>query len=499
MPAAPTFESVAAVDLGSNSFHMVVAQLSHGQLQVIDRLRDRVALAEGLGEDRKLSGEAVERALACLARFGQRLRGMPSGAVRAVGTNTLRRARNARAFLAAAEEALGFPIEVIPGLEEARLIYLGVTHSRADESRRRLVVDIGGGSTEIILGEGADTIGADSLHMGCVSWSRRFFGLGALTRDAMRQARIAAGQELQGIVRRYRALGWQAAVGSSGTIVATEEILRLNDWSEGGVTPKGVRKLRKALIAADRVDKLQLAGLQSDRAPVIAGGVAILSAVVEALEIERVDTSPGALREGLLVDLLGRIRHEDTRDRTIRRVARAWDVDLEQAARVERTALELLEQVAPAWELGAPEPSRLLGWAARLHELGLTIAHSGYHKHGAYVAANADLPGFSREDQEMLSLLILSHRRKFPREPNGLLPEARATQVRRLAALLRVAVLLNRGRGRPPVPDVEACVEGDGLRLTFPEGWLEHHPLTQADLEQERSWLKSAGIPLAFA
>ena len=175
MPEGPSYESVAAVDLGSNSFHMVVAQLSHGQLQVIDRLRDRVALAEGLDEERNLSGQAVERAIACLERFGQRLRGMPTGAVRAVGTNTLRRARNARAFLARAEQALGFPIEVIPGLEEARLIYLGVAHSRADDSQRRLVVDIGGGSTEIILGEGADTIGADSLHMGCVSWSLRFF------------------------------------------------------------------------------------------------------------------------------------------------------------------------------------------------------------------------------------------------------------------------------------------------------------------------------------
>jgi exopolyphosphatase/guanosine-5'-triphosphate,3'-diphosphate pyrophosphatase len=499
MPEGPSYESVAAVDLGSNSFHMVVAQLSHGQLQVIDRLRERVALAEGLDEERRLSGDAVERALACLARFGQRLRGMPGGAVRAVGTNTLRRARNARAFLERAQQALGFPIEVIPGLEEARLIYLGVTHSRADDSQRRLVVDIGGGSTEIILGEGFDTIAADSLQMGCVSWSRRFFGSGALTRDAMRAARIAAGQELQGIVRRYRSPGWQSCLGSSGTIVASEAILRAGGWSEGGVSPKGLRKLRKALLAAGRSDKLALDGLQSDRAPVLAGGVAILSALVGALEIERMDTSPGALREGLLVDLLGRIRHEDVRDRTVRRVARAWNVDFEQAARVERTALDLRERVAGPWDLASPVHGRMLGWAARVHELGLTIAYSGYHKHGAYIAANADLPGFSREDQEMLSLLILTHRRKISREPFGFLPEPRATQARRLATLLRLAVLLNRGRGMPAAPQVSARAQDDLLALEFPAGWLERHPLTQADLEQERTWLRAAPIALELA
>jgi len=497
MAAEPSFDHVAAVDLGSNSFHLVVAQVDHGGIKVIDRLRERVALAEGLGDDRKLSSEAIERALACLARFGQRLKGLPPGAVRAVGTNTLRRAANARSVLSKLEEALGFPIEVIPGREEARLIYLGVIHSLSDDSERRLVVDIGGGSTELILGEGFDSIETDSLQMGCVGWSRRFFASGELTREAMRKARIAAGQELQTLARRYRSLGWQTCLGSSGTIVAVEEILRANGWSEGGIAQKGLRKLRKALYAAAHVDKLELLGLQADRAPVLAGGIAILSAVVDALEVDRMAASPGALREGLLFDLLGRIRHEDVRDRTIRRFAATWHVDLEQAVRVERTALALLAQVESAWELQGAEHTRRLGWAARLHEIGLAIAYSGYHKHGAYIAANADMPGFSREDQQLLSLLVLTQRRKLSAESFAFLPGRLGEQALRLAALLRLAVLLNRSRGSRPLPVPRASAETKRLELTFPEGWLAEHPLSQADLEQETSALAEAGIELA--
>lgn len=496
MAGQPGFDHVAAVDLGSNSFHLVVAQLAHGGIKVLDRLRERVALAEGLGDDRKLSNEAIERALACLARFGQRLKGLPAGAVRAVGTNTLRRATNARAVLARLEEALGFPIEVIPGREEARLIYLGVIHSLADDSERRLVVDIGGGSTELILGEGFDSIETDSLQMGCVGWSRRFFA-GELTREAMRKARIAAGQELQTIARRYRSLGWQTCLGSSGTIVAAEEILRANGWSEGGITAKGLRKLRKALYAAGQVPALELPGLTPDRAPVLAGGIAILSAVVDALEVDRMAASPGALREGLLFDLLGRMRHEDVRDRTIRRFAATWHVDLEQAARVERTALALLEQVAHAWELDGPEHARRLGWAARLHEIGLAIAYSGYHKHGAYIAANADMPGFSREDQQLLSLLVLTHRRKLASESFAFLSGRLGAQALRLAALLRLAVLLNRGRGSRIHATPRARAETAKLDLEFPAGFLAEHPLSQADLDQESAALAEAGIELA--
>ncbi len=499
MPADAPFDKVAAVDLGSNSFHMVVAHLAHGQLQVVDRLRERVALAEGLDADRRLQPKVQERALDCLTRFGERLRGMPPAAVRAVGTNTLRRARNSRAFLARAQEALGFPIEVIAGREEARLIYLGVSQARADDSERRLVVDIGGGSTELILGEGSDTLVSDSLQMGCVGWSLRFFAEGELTREAMQRARIAAGLELQGLSRRYRALGWQSCTGSSGTIVASEEILRLNGWSEGDITPKGLRKLRKALYQAARVEELAFPGLQDDRAPVLAGGVAILSAVIDSLGIASLSASPGALREGLLHDLLGRIRHEDVRDPTIRRFAQAYHVDLEQAARVERTALSLYEQVAPAWELAEPGLARLLGWAARLHEIGLSIAYSGYHKHGAYIAANADMPGFSREDQLVLSLLILSHRRKLLHAPFEELPEREATRALRLAFLLRLAVLLNRARSNRNLPAPRAVAAAGALELSFAERVLAEHPLTRADLEQEVESWREVGYELRLA
>ncbi len=499
MSAAPPFDEVAAVDLGSNSFHMVVAQLVHGQLQVVDRLRERVALAEGLDGERRLQPKVQERALECLTRFGERLRGMPPGSVRAVGTDTLRRARQARAFLARAEQALGFPIEVIAGREEARLIYLGVSQAHADDSERRLVLDIGGGSTELILGEGSDTLISDSLQMGCVGWSLRFFPQGELTRDAMQRARIAAGLELQGLSRRYRALGWQSCTGSSGTIVASEEILRLNGWGEGDIRPKGLRKLRKALYQAGKIEELALPGLQADRSPVLAGGVAILSAVIDSLGIERLAASPGALREGVLHDLLGRIRHEDVRDPTIRRFAQAYHVDLEQAARVERTALSLLEQVAPAWELTEPGAARMLGWAARLHEIGLSIAYSGYHKHGAYIAANADMPGFSRQDQLVLSLLILSHRRKLVRAAFEELPERVAALALHLALLLRLAVLLNRARSNRGFPVPEASASRDALKLRFAERALSEHPLTRADLEQEVESWREVGYELGLA
>jgi exopolyphosphatase / guanosine-5'-triphosphate,3'-diphosphate pyrophosphatase len=490
----------AAVDLGSNSFHMVIARVEEHDLRIMDRIKEPVQLAGGFDGKKNLTEEAQGRALACLERFGQRLREMPPQYVRAVGTNTLRKAKNARDLLARARKALGHPIEVISGREEARLIYLGVSHTISDAPGRRLVVDIGGGSTECILGEGFDAIQADSLHMGCVGYSLRFFEGGKLRREAFREAQIAARLELQTIERRYRAFGWESCIGSSGTIEAIADILRAAGWSEPGViTKQGLRKLRKTMVAAGAVSKLELPTLSPNRAGVLPGGLAILLGAFESFGIESMKPCSGALREGVIYDLLGRIRHEDVRDRTIRRFVERYGVDLEQAARVERTAVYLLKQAAKPWQLDDPELRHLLEWAARLHEIGLAIAYTSYHKHGAYLIERSDMPGFSNDDQQALAALVRTHRRKTTRAlfPEGIRYGVDAMQ--RLAALLRLAVLLNRSRSVRPLPTLALTASKDGLKLEFPAGWLDEHPLSRADLEEERPYMRPLGIDLAFA
>jgi exopolyphosphatase / guanosine-5'-triphosphate,3'-diphosphate pyrophosphatase len=488
----------AAIDLGSNSFHMVVARLVQDQLHIVDRLRERVSLAAGLNDKKQLSEAAQERALLCIRRFGERVHGMPAENVRAVGTSALRIARNARSFQSKAEKALGHPIEIVSGLEEARLIYLGVAHDLSDDASRRLVIDIGGGSTECILGERFEPLKTDSLHMGCVNWSLRFFEKGEITREVLGKARIAARLEVQSLERAYRALGWEECVGSSGTILAIEEILRVNGWSERGITSRGLRKLRKALIAVGKVSDLtQIPGLQEERAGVITGGVAILSALFDGLEIERMDVSQGAMREGLIYDLLGRIRHEDVRDRTIRRFSERYHVDLGQASGVQRAALALLDSAAQGWNIERDFGERFLAWAARLHEVGLTISYGGYHKHGAYIVENSDMPGFSREDQIVLAALIEGQRRKFPPQRFENVAPDQIDRVRRLTLILRLAVLLARSRVEQ-APRVAIEPKRNGYALKFPEGWLEENTLVRADLEQEALTLAAAGLTMTI-
>lgn len=488
------FDNMAAVDLGSNSFHMVVARFVRSDLHIVDRLRERVALAAGLDEKKRLTLEAQERALACIERFGERLRGMPTGSVRAVGTSALRMARNAQHFLARAEVALGHPIEIVSGAEEARLIYLGVAHDLSDDSNRRLVIDIGGGSTECILGQRFEALKTDSLHMGCVNYSQRFFSNGVLTRESMDKARIAARLELRGMEHGYREKGWEDCIGASGTILAIESILRASQWSERGVTAKGLRKLRKALVEAGHVDKLALPALQPDRAPVLAGGLAILSAIFDGLGIEQMNTSNGALREGVLYDLAGRIRHEDLRELTIRRLSQVYHVDRDQAQRVERTALHLFEQAAREWDLPSDIGAQYLAWAARLYEIGITLSHNGYHRHGAYLVDHSDMPGFSRTDQLVLAALIEGHRRKLASERFDALPPSTQRIAMRLCVLLRLAVLLNRSRSQTPLPDVKLAPKKNGYVLAFPDTWLDGNPQTRADLEEEAVRLAPLGF-----
>ncbi|MDH5785552.1 MAG: exopolyphosphatase [Chromatiales bacterium] len=486
---------LAAVDLGSNSFHMIVAELVDGELRIVDRLREMVRLAGGLDEQGNLDEASRQRALACLQRFGQRLVDFPPGSVRAVGTNTLRRARS-NDFLKQARQALGHPIEIIAGVEEARLIYLGVAHTLSDSDDIRLVADIGGGSTEVILGRRFEALEKESLYMGCVSFTRRFFPDGAINAVAMRKAVIAARQEVLGIEREYRDIGWGQAVGASGTIKAVRDVVRANGWSDEGITYDSLRRLADELVAAGHIDRVSLQGLKEERMPVICGGVAVLLALFEGLQIERMAVSEQALREGLLYDMLGRLRHEDVRERTINALSERYQLDTAQAARVEQTALQLLDGVAAEWSLEDESARQLLSWAARLHEIGLAIVHSQYHKHGAYLLANSDLPGFTRREQQLLAILVRAHRRKLPMAEFAQLPEEDGARAIRLSLLLRLAVLLHRSHSDEPLPIVEVTAAEQGTALSFPGGWIEEHPLTAADLELEQGWMQREGYRL---
>ena len=483
----------AAVDLGSNSFHLVVARLRRGELEIIDRIQEMVRIAGGLDAGQRLTPAAANRALACLSRFGQRLRGIPPANVRAVGTNTLRRARNRTQFLARAGRALGARVEIVSGREEARLIHLGVAHG-LPVNGPHLVVDIGGGSTELILGEGHEPRRMESLHMGCVGFSHRFFGDGRITARGLEAALTAARLELEPVEAVFPVRG-RAVHGSSGTIRAIIAVARAAGWAEDAITPRALARLRSALVDAGHVRRLKLPGLDRERAPVFPGGVAILSAVFEALGIEAMRVSESALREGLLFDLVGRKRHTDIRGRSVVALGTRFCVDGAQAARVEHTAKEILGQVARPWGLGEDDAA-LLAWAARLHEVGLAISHAQYHKHGAYLIRNADLLGFSTAEQLRLATLVRSHRRKFPEAEFEALPPADAARTRHLALILRLAVLVHRSRAALGHPPLLVAGNERGLSVGFPRGWLAAHPLTAADLAQEQEYLSRAGIAL---
>ncbi len=498
MPDSQHARTVAAVDLGSNSFHLLVVRLQQGRLWVLDRLKETVRLAKGLDRHHYLDADAMARGIACLERFGQRLRALDAHSVRAVGTNTLRKARNAETFLQQAQQALGQPIDIIAGREEARLIYLGVAHTLGDDAGRRLVIDIGGGSTEFILGQGFEAAETESLHMGCVSITRDYFASGAITAQAWGQAHTAARLELRSIEQPYRAIGWDAAIGSSGSFLAVEQVLREMGWSHAGITCDGLLQLRDYMLGRGRINRLNMAGLSEDRKPIFIGGVVIVSAAFEALGLTQMTVSDGALREGVVYDLMGRFQHEDVRERTVAGLSRQFAIDAKHADRVAAIAQQLLARVDKDWAC-CVDAEEMLRWAARLHELGLTIAHNHYHKHGAYILKNADLPGFSRQEQRILATLVHAHRRKVPRKVFKALPEDIRAPLQRLMVLLRLAVLLRRGRSDEPINLADLRTHGMTIAMQFEPGWLDSQPLTRADLEQEQARLTKAGITLEFA
>lgn len=489
---------IAAVDLGSNSFHMVIAQEFQGEFRTLEKRGQKVQLAAGLDAAGLLSEDAQQRGLDCLREFAQRLQGMDSNRVSVLATNALRAARNRKEFIDRAEEVLGYPIEVIAGREEARLIYLGVAHTLADDAGKRLVVDIGGGSTEFIIGERFEPLALESLHMGCVSYTRRFFPDGRISEERFNDAVAAASQELLNIETHYKQLGWDSAVGSSGTIRAAEQALLVNGWESEGITAAGLKKLRKQMLQYETTDDVALSGVKPERRQVFIGGLAILQAIFDTFGPQRMIYSDGALREGALWDLVGRSTHENVRERTVQAMSERFYVDQAQAERVRGTAEAMFRQVQQDWRLDSMSAA-FLNWSAQLHEIGLSIAHSGFHKHGAYLLQHADMLGFTRQGQSKLAALVRAHRRKWHEELFLEITPSRRDSAMKLSRLLRLAVILNHSRGVHPVPVPELEAADGSLRMTMPQNWLAEHPLTARDLQEEVALQKNAGFTLEIA
>lgn len=493
----PTPNTLAAVDLGSNSFHLQIARVVDDHLYPLDSHKETVRLGGGVTADKRIEPKTAARALDTLRQFAERLRGLPPESVRAVGTNALRVARNAGDFMREAEAALGFPIEIISGREEARLIYLGVAHSLPAVHHNRLVIDIGGGSTEFIIGYGLKPKVAESLYMGCVSYSNRFFPDGRTEKKNFKQAELAARREIEAITARFSKAGWKETIGSSGTAKALAGIVQESGMGDGSITAEGLEWLKNQAIKAGGFGNLTLPGVRPDRVPVLPGGLAIMTAIFEELALTRMEVADTALRTGVLYDLLGRTHHADIRDATVERFAKRYHVDTVQAQRVQTLALRFLEQLQPGYDPKNDEDDYLLmrnlQWAARLHEIGTSIAQGAFHKHSAYIIAHADMPGFSRPEQAYLSRLVLGQRGKLVKIATDLQGDA---DFRVLMLCLRLAVLLMRSRRPLEVKLFNVEKRGEGFRLRVKSGWLGEHGLTEYGLRTEAEEWESLGVHL---
>ena len=488
---------LAAVDLGSNSFHLIIARIEHGEIRPTQALSEKVQLAAGL-EDRQLSAEAIERGLDCLRRFAQMLGSVAPERLRIVGTNALRRARNRREFTDPARRILGAPVEVIYGREEARLVYLGVAHTLSDDERSRLVVDIGGGSTEFAIGQRFEPQRMESLQVGCVTYSRDCFPDGKLSKRSYNKAYERACVEVSHIRREFRSKHWTEAVGSSGTLQAIEGILGAQQWSDGPITRKGLQRMRRALLRFQRFEDIDLAGLSAARRSVIAAGLAITEAIFDVLEIESMRSSRGALREGVIYDLVGRLEHEDVRDRSVRALMQRHHVDEATAELLAASARRLFDAVRDAWKLPARD-GELLEQAALAHEIGKAISHKHFHRHGAYLLRHSDLPGFSQQDQEDLAILVAGQQGKPRPELFAEVPDAAGVErLQRLVALLRIAVAFKYVDDVAAMPELGIEARNKTLELTLPADWLARHPLTKQELSQQKEALRKLELRLQY-
>ncbi len=487
----------AAVDLGSNSFHMVIARLTEGRMQIIDRIKERVRLAEGMDEQRRMSPEAMARGLDCLALFAERLTNIKPDQIRIAGTYTLRRASNTRDFVREAAKVLNHPIEIISGQEEARLIYQGVAHTQHIEGQV-LVVDIGGGSTELIIGEGFSPLALTSRKMGCVSFTQSFFGNDKLSEKAFNAAVLEAQHQLAPIINQYRKLGWQSCLGSSGSIRTVRDVLQGEEWTDGAITLAGLERLKEEMLKHKRVDQLKLAGLTEERQGVFAAAVAILLGLFTSLPIERMEYSDGALREGLLYEFEERLQHHDIRERTALALSTHYRIDKRQATRVESSVLSLFDALSGPWEMPEEPYRAILGWAARLHEIGLAINYSGIHKHSAYILQNTDLPGFNQDDQALLAALVRFHRKGLKLSELPALPNHDEQTVLRCIRILRLAVAAHHRRQDNLLPEWNVQAAGDQLVVTLPLDWCDENKLLMQNLEKEHRYCHEQGWPLLF-
>ncbi|ERH66704.1 MULTISPECIES: exopolyphosphatase [Pantoea] len=487
--STPKPQEFAAIDLGSNSFHMVIARVVDGAMQVLGRLKQRVHLADGLDAQNRLSEEAMERGLSCLALFAERLQGFSAANVTIVGTHTLRIASNAEEFLQRAAEVIPYPIEVISGNEEARLIFMGVEHTQPEKGRK-LVIDIGGGSTELVIGEDFEPQLVESRRMGCVSFANLYFPKGEISQENFRRARLAAAQKLETLAWQYRLQGWQYALGASGSIKAACEVLLAMGEKEKRVTPENLDMLVSEVLKHKSFAALSLPGLSDERKAVFVPGLAILCGVFDALAIRELRLSDGALREGVLYEMEGRFRHQDIRSRTAQSLANHYAIDSDQARRV----LETTEQLYSQWleqnpKLANPQLTALMKWAALLHEVGLTINHSGMQRHSAYILQNSNMPGFNQDQQMLLATLVRFHRKAVKQDEMPRFTLFKKKQFLPMIFLLRLGTLLNNQRQATTRPDTLKLSTDDGhWTLTFPAGFLSQNTLVQLDLEREQAY-----------
>jgi len=487
----------AAIDLGSNSFHMMIAEPEGSSIRKIDSLRMPTRLGAGLDKNKCLLPETEAIALDALAQYAERLRDVPRKHIRIVGTNTLRRAKNSSKFMREGAKLLGKPIEIISGREEARLIYTAVAHTFPDTNQQRLVIDIGGGSTELVIGKGFQPALMESVNMGCVSYTTRFLsGEEKLSASAVKKATIEAQLELQPLVVAYQQCGWDEVIGCSGTIKAAARMLAELGITDGAITLDGLKKLLRAIITAGSVEAMNLTSISQSRAQVVIGGLAVLRALMKTLDIEVMQASQVALREGLIFDMLGKAEHVDIQSQTIANLTARYSIDIRQASRVEATATKLFEKVAETWKLDPETDLVLLTWAAKLHELGMGVAHTQYHKHGAYILENSDLLGFTLAEQTALALLVRYHRRKIENEAFNTLPDEERDRLLLLLGILRLAALLHRGRNDEPLDDVNMVVKEGQIKVVAPQSWLDEHPLTAAELLAEAERLTHVNIKL---
>ncbi|WP_114767718.1 guanosine-5'-triphosphate,3'-diphosphate diphosphatase [Vibrio rhodolitus] len=483
----------AAIDLGSNSFHMLVVRHIDGSVQTMAKIKRKVRLAAGLNENNALSQEAMQRGWDCLSLFAERLQDIPKENIRIVGTATLRTATNVDVFLTKANQILGHDIEVICGEEEAATIYKGVAHTSGG-SGRRLVVDIGGASTELIIGEGFEAKALTSLKMGCVTWLERHFKDRQLTASNFNQAITAAKETLQPILEQYTTLGWNVCVGASGTVQALQEIMLAQGMDEV-ITHAKLKRLQKQAMLADHLEELEIEGLTLERALVFPSGLSILIAIFELLEIDSMTLAGGALREGLVYEMVDELKQDDIRARTITSVQTRYQIDTLYGEQVAALAARLLAQCQADW-LAESQAKVLLETAAKLHEIGLTIDFKKGGEHSAYLLRNLDLPGYTRAQKHLLAELTRRYREQL-----SSLPEQHAisgTSAKRVLRLLRLAVLLTHRRNPELEPQVTLQTEGDKLKLSISAAWLAQNPLTAAELEIEANRQSDIGWPLVI-